>query len=106
MTHHANVHTYFHALLDAAALRDTIRQYYIKLDDDEPLGGLATAKNWILRGPQNDTLGLHEFLGMKISQGAGWWAPHMEYTEASCCNLLAFRVSSSICTHQIKLERH
>ena len=64
-----------------AALRDTIRQYYIKVTDAEALGGLPEAKNWVLRGPQNDTLGLHEYLAMNISAGAGWWAPRTHYTE-------------------------
>ena len=65
----------------AAALRDTIRQYYIKLEDDQPIAGLATAKTWVLRGPQNDTLGLHEFLAMNLSAGTGLWTPHTRYTE-------------------------
>lgn len=68
-------------LCRAAALRDTIRQYYIKLDDSQPIGGLPTAKNWVLRGPQNDTVGLHEVLAMKLSAGSRMWTPHTQYTE-------------------------
>lgn len=64
-----------------AALRDTIRQYYIKVADAQPIGGLPEAKNWVLRGPQNDTLGLHEHLAMSISRALDWWAPRTQYTE-------------------------
>lgn len=66
-----------------AALRDTIRQYYIKVPDAQPIGGLPESKNWVLRGPQNDTLGLHEFLAMDLSRALDWWAPRTQYTEAS-----------------------
>ena len=64
-----------------AALRDTIRQYYIKVPDAQPIGGLPESKNWVLRGPQNDSLGLHEFLAMDLSRGLDWWAPRTQYTE-------------------------
>ena len=63
-----------------AALRDTIREYYIKITNNEALGGLPADNDWVLRGVQNDTLGLHEFLAMNISRGAGWWAPRTQYT--------------------------
>lgn len=64
-----------------AALRDTIRQYYIKLPQSEPLGGLPENKNWVFRGPQNDTLGLHEYLAMNLSGELGWWSPRTKYGE-------------------------
>ncbi|DBB02648.1 TPA: hypothetical protein ACH3X3_011616 [Trebouxia sp. C0006] len=64
-----------------SALRDTIREYYIKLADNEALGGLPADNGWVLRGLQNDTMGLHEFLAMNISRGAGWWAPRTQYIE-------------------------
>lgn len=65
----------------SAALRDSIREYYIKVDNNEALGGLPADNGWVLRGVQNDTLGLHEFLAMNISRGAGWWAPRTQFTE-------------------------
>ena len=64
-----------------AALRDKIRQYYIKVPDAQPIGGLPESKNWVLRGPQNDSLGLHEYLAMDISRALDWWAPRTQYTE-------------------------
>ncbi|KAL3138924.1 hypothetical protein ABBQ32_005741 [Trebouxia sp. C0010 RCD-2024] len=64
-----------------SALRDTIRQYYIKLPQSEPLGGLPENKNWVFRGPQNDTLGLHEYLAMNLSGELGWWSPRTKYGE-------------------------
>ena len=71
-----------------AALRDSIRQYYIKVADNEALGGLPADNNWVLRGVQNDTLGLHEFLAMNLSRALGWWAPRTQYIEVSLiCSL-------------------
>lgn len=67
-----------------AALRDTIREYYIKVANNEALGGLPADNGWALRGLQNDTMGLHEFLAMNISRGAGWWAPRTQYIEVYC----------------------
>ena len=67
--------------LPCAALRDTIRQYYIVVKNNEALGGLPADNNWVLRGVQNDTLGLHEFLAMNLSRALGWWAPRTQYTE-------------------------
>ena len=64
-----------------AALRDTIRQYYIKVPQAEPIGGLPESKNWVFRGPQNDTLGLHEHLAMDISGKLDWWSPRTKYVE-------------------------
>ncbi|DBA72087.1 TPA: hypothetical protein ACH3X2_010812 [Trebouxia sp. C0005] len=64
-----------------SALRDTIREYYIKVANNEALGGLPADNGWVLRGLQNDTMGLHEFLAMNISRGAGWWAPRTQYIE-------------------------
>ncbi|KAA6420630.1 MAG: hypothetical protein FRX49_09423 [Trebouxia sp. A1-2] len=70
-----------HASSIAQALRDTIREYYIKVANNEALGGLPADNGWVLRGLQNDTMGLHEFLAMNISRGAGWWAPRTQYIE-------------------------
>ena len=67
-----------------AALRDTIREYYIKVANNEALGGLPADNGWVLRGLQNDTMGLHEFLAMNISRGAAWWAPRTQYIEVCC----------------------
>lgn len=69
-----------------AALRDTIREYYIKVANNEALGGLPADNGWVLRGLQNDTMGLHEFLAMNISRGAGWWAPRNQYIEVCCAD--------------------
>ena len=70
----------------SAALRDTIREYYIKVTNNEALGGLPADNGWVLRGLQNDTMGLHEFLAMNISRGAGWWAPRTQYIEVCCAD--------------------
>ena len=76
----------------SAALRDTIRQYYIQVANNEALGGLPADNNWVLRGVQNDTLGLHEFLAMNLSRGLGWWAPSTQYIEVGM-NSNAFKRS-------------
>lgn len=67
--------------VSTAALRDTIRQYYIKVPVAQPIGGLPEAKGWVLRGPQNDSLGLHEYLTMNISGKLDWWTPRTKYVE-------------------------
>ena len=83
-----------------AALRDTIRQYYIKLQDNEPVAGLATAKNWVLRGVQNDTVGLHEVLAMSLSGGTGLWTPHTRYTEVAAETVLLHLASLLLCVQR------
>ena len=81
-------------VVNIAALRDSIREYYIKVANNEALGGLPADNGWVLRGLQNDTLGLHEFVAMNISRGAGWWAPRTQYIEVKLA-VPAFCLSST-----------
>ncbi|GAB4821724.1 hypothetical protein N2152v2_008770 [Parachlorella kessleri] len=58
-----------------------VRSYSIKLNDTTKFLGMPKGQNWALYGPQNDTMGFHDWFGFYLYRLTGNYAARTQYIE-------------------------
>eukprot|EP00887_Chlorella_sp_A99_P000219 scaffold13.g219.t1 len=60
---------------------DLVRAYSLSLDKSARFLGMPKGSSWSLYGPQNDTMGFHDWLGFHLYRQTGAWASRTQYAE-------------------------
>lgn len=69
------------ALCGPASPAVQVRAYSLSLDKSARFLGMPKGSSWSLYGPQNDTMGFHDWLGFHLYRQTGAWASRTQYAE-------------------------